>query len=68
MDDQAFEDALRRDGFSVIVRRSVPPGEAVGEHSHGWDVRGLVLRGAFRVEGPGAEVQACGAGPLRCGR
>ena len=63
MDEQAFEAALRRDGFSEVVRRAVPPDAGLPEHSHDWEVRGLVLAGRFRVEG-GARLQDCGPGEV----
>lgn len=62
MDEHGFEAALRRDGFAEVARRSVPPGEALPEHSHAWEVRGMVLRGRFRVWG-GRE-QDCGPGDV----
>jgi quercetin dioxygenase-like cupin family protein len=62
-DTAAFEAALHAGGFQEVVRRSIPPGEALPEHDHAWDVRGLVLRGRFRVEA-GDEVQDCGPGEV----
>ena len=63
MDEQAFEAALRRDGFSEVLRRSVPPDQGLPEHSHDWEVRGLVIAGRFRVEGE-AGLQDCGPGQV----
>jgi quercetin dioxygenase-like cupin family protein len=63
MDEQSFEAALRRDGFSEVVRRAVPPDQGLPEHSHDWEVRGLVLSGHFRVHGA-AGVQDCGPGEV----
>jgi quercetin dioxygenase-like cupin family protein len=63
MDEQAFEAALRRDGFSETARRPVPPGEALPEHRHDWEVRGLVLSGRFRVDRPEG-TQDCGPGQV----
>ena len=48
MNHECFEDALRRDGFAVD-RRTLPPGTAVGEHAHPYDVRALVLDGEIRL-------------------
>lgn len=61
MDETSFEAALKRDGFTEILRRDVPPGDALPEHHHAWDARGLVLRGRFRVWNARA-VQDCGPG------
>ena len=62
MDAETFEATLCRDGFSEIFRREIAPGNALPEHQHAWDARGLVLRGRFRVEEPGGVVQDCGPG------
>ncbi|MBY0337055.1 MAG: cupin domain-containing protein [Acetobacteraceae bacterium] len=63
MDDRAFEAALRRDGFQEVLRRTLPPGDALPEHHHAWDVRGLVVSGRFRVWGPDGD-QDCGPGEV----
>jgi quercetin dioxygenase-like cupin family protein len=62
-DTAGFEAALRAEGFQEILRRQVPAGEALPEHAHGWDVRGLVLDGRFSVSA-GAELQDCGPGEV----
>lgn len=62
MDEQEFEAALRQGGFEV-ARRDVPPGQALPEHAHAWEVRGLVLRGRFRVEAADG-VRDCGPGEV----
>ncbi|MCB4824160.1 cupin domain-containing protein [Roseicella aerolata] len=62
-DTAAFEAALRAEGFQEVVRREVPPGQALEEHDHGWDVRGLVLRGRFVVTA-GGQVQDRGPGEV----
>jgi quercetin dioxygenase-like cupin family protein len=49
--------------FSETVRRSVPPGQALPEHLHDWDVHGRVLRGRFRVDGLEG-TQDCGPGQV----
>jgi quercetin dioxygenase-like cupin family protein len=48
MNQQAFEDELKRDGYDVVI--STTPGEKVNpEHSHPFDVRALVLKGAVTL-------------------
>ncbi|MBR0656095.1 cupin domain-containing protein [Plastoroseomonas arctica] len=44
MDAKEFEAALLRDGFSADIR-VVEPNTSNPEHSHPYDVRGLVLEG-----------------------
>lgn len=44
MDAQDFHAALLRDGFSAETRL-IEPGTTTPEHSHPFDVRGLVLEG-----------------------
>lgn len=61
-DAATFEAALRREGFQEILRREIPPGQAPDEHEHSWDVRGLVLRGRFTVQGE--RLQDCGPGEV----
>ncbi|TCZ61297.1 cupin domain-containing protein [Roseicella aquatilis] len=62
-DAAGFEAALRADGFREVVRRAVGAGEALPEHDHAWDVRGLVLAGRFTVAA-GDAVQECGPGQV----
>jgi quercetin dioxygenase-like cupin family protein len=62
-DPVGFEAMLRADGFQDILRREAPPGGDRMPHDHAWDVRALVLRGAFTVEADG-EVQHCSAGEV----
>lgn len=62
MTEDDFTAALRRDGFQEILRRRIPPGEALPDHHHAWEVRGLVLAGRFRVAG--ARLQDCGPGEV----
>jgi quercetin dioxygenase-like cupin family protein len=63
MHEQAFEAALRRDGFLEVARRALPPGDALPEHNHAWEVRGLVLAGRFRVTSASG-TQDCGPGEV----
>jgi quercetin dioxygenase-like cupin family protein len=49
MDQQTFETQLRADGYTEIEIKSYEPKPANGEHGHHFDVRGLVLDGAFIV-------------------
>lgn len=60
MDEKGFERQLRAEGFDVLTRE-VEPGSALDEHDHDWDVKGLVLRGAFLIE-TGGESHAYAAG------
>jgi quercetin dioxygenase-like cupin family protein len=62
-DVAAFEAALRAEGFQEIVRRALPPGDALPDHEHSWEVRGLVLSGRFTVQADSA-VQDCGPGEV----
>lgn len=62
-DAAAFEAALRAEGFQEVVRREIPPGDALPDHEHAWEVRGLVLAGRFTVR-DGAGVQDCGPGEV----
>jgi quercetin dioxygenase-like cupin family protein len=49
MDTQTFENQLRADGYTEIEIKRFEPRPANGEHGHHFDVRGLVLDGAFIV-------------------
>ena len=48
MDRTAFEDELRAAGFSV-GEAELQPGRSTDEHTHAWDIRGMVLEGEFTV-------------------
>jgi quercetin dioxygenase-like cupin family protein len=51
----AFEAQLRADGFTEIETKIYQPAPANGQHGHHFDIRGLVLEGAFivgRATGP----------------
>ena len=60
MDRAAFEAAARADGFD-IAERAIEPNRDVGDHTHAFDARLLILDGEFaltiagerRVYGPG---------------
>ena len=48
MDRAAFEAELKRDGYEVIT--STTPGEKVNpEHSHPYDVKAMVVKGALTL-------------------
>ncbi len=48
MDAQRFETELKREGYEVAT--STTPGAKVNpEHSHPFDVKGLVLQGTFTL-------------------
>lgn len=49
MEKNEFEAQLKADGFTQIESKSVMPRPANEEHGHDYDVRGLVLAGAFIV-------------------
>jgi len=49
MDPNTFEAALKADGYTEIERKHLEPRPANGEHGHHFDVRGLILDGAFTV-------------------
>jgi quercetin dioxygenase-like cupin family protein len=53
MDTEAFENALRHDGYTEIARRQQPAGHATTPHAHEFGVRALVLQGdiSLTVEG-----------------
>ena len=48
MDTHVFESELKRDGYDVMTNTT--PGAKVNpEHSHPFDVKGLVLKGVFTL-------------------
>ena len=49
MEKNEFEARLKVDGFTQIESKSVMPRPANEEHGHDYDVRCLVLAGAFTV-------------------
>jgi quercetin dioxygenase-like cupin family protein len=52
MDQQAFETELERDGYDVMTNTT--PGAKVNpEHSHPFDVRALVVKGALTLNRDG---------------
>src|SRR5260221_4656776 len=53
MDQQTFAAALKRDGYDVITNTT--PGVKVNpEHSHPFDVKAMVLKGALTLHRDGA--------------
>ena len=53
MDSQAFEAELKRDGYDVLTNTTA--GAKINpEHSHPFDVRAMVLRGALTLTCGGA--------------
>ena len=60
MDQKVFEDELKRDGYDVMTNTT--PGAKVNpEHSHPFDVKALVLKGAMSLTRDGkTEVMAPG--------
>jgi uncharacterized cupin superfamily protein len=53
MDPTGFEQALRSDGFTEVLTKSMPAGTHNDEHAHPFEVRALVLDGeiALTVDG-----------------
>lgn len=49
MDRTAFEAQLRAEGYQEIETKRLDPRPANVEHGHHFDVRGLILDGAFTV-------------------
>ncbi len=60
MDARDFADILRAEGFTETLTRSLPPGQAVPEHTHPFDAKLLVTGGAFTLARDG---QATTYGP-----
>ncbi len=56
MDTGTFETELRATGYTEIETKRYEPKPANGEHAHHFDVRGLVLEGAFIVIADGKPV------------
>ena len=53
MDTQVFEAELQRDGYDVVTNTT--PGAKVNpEHSHPFDVRAMVVKGALTLTRDGA--------------
>lgn len=69
MDRETFEASLKADGYDEVLTRRVEASQVAPEHTHGFDVRILMLEGEFVLErsgetrryGPG-EVFEVGAG------
>ena len=47
-DTAEFEAKVKEQGY-VTVRKSLGPGEGLGEHAHEFDVWGLVTQGEFSI-------------------
>lgn len=58
-----FEAELLRDGFSPATAGEYAPGLINLEHTHPFEVRGLVLSGQMTISGDG-EVQRCCPGDI----
>ena len=59
MNTEAFESALKRDGFDEISTGGFPAGHALGEHVHPYSLRGLVLEGEFTIAVDGVKTSYC---------
>ncbi len=49
MDESAFEEQLRKNGFDEILRKDLTAEGHLDEHDRDWDVHGLVLAGDFTI-------------------
>ena len=63
MDAQQFKAELQRDGFTAAVAGEYSPGLVNIEHTHPFEVRGLVLKGAMVISDPD-RTQRCGPGDV----
>lgn len=69
MDAQQFQAELTRDGFGSAIAGEYAPGLINPDHTHPFEVRGLVLSGEMLIAGAD-ETQHCGPGDvfvMRCG-
>ena len=48
MDQRTFEEQLKRDGYDVMTN-TTPGSKVNAEHSHPFDVRAMVLKGALTL-------------------
>jgi quercetin dioxygenase-like cupin family protein len=53
MDQKTFEAELKRDGYDVMTN-TTPGAKTNPEHSHPFDVRAMVLKGALTLHRDGA--------------
>lgn len=56
MNEGEFETQLRADGYTEIERQDLAPRPGKGRHRHLFEIRGLVLSGAFTVQQDGEAV------------
>ena len=63
MDAARFEAELLRDGFTAAIAGEYSPGRINAEHSHPFEVRGLVLSGAMVIVDTD-QIQRCGPGDV----
>jgi quercetin dioxygenase-like cupin family protein len=56
MEARDFADILRSERFDETLTRSLPPGQAVPEHTHPFDAKLLVTGGAFTLTRDGRAV------------
>lgn len=61
MDRAAFEAALTRDGYQVVVN-TMKPGSVNPDHVHPFDARLLVVDGAMTIAREGASTRTYGSG------
>jgi quercetin dioxygenase-like cupin family protein len=57
MENQAFHDGLRQDGFDAAVEFRGRPDQVNPEHAHDYDVRALVVEGAITLTVAGESTQ-----------
>lgn len=63
MDTEQFKAELMRDGFSEAIAGEYRPSLVNPDHTHPFEVRGLVLAGEMQITG-GGKVQHCRAGEV----
>ncbi|WP_293391273.1 hypothetical protein [Nevskia sp.] len=63
MDAQQFQIALEHDGFTPATAGEYASGLINLEHTHPFEVRGLVLSGGMTISG-GGQIQRCGLGDV----
>ncbi|MGQ0620046.1 MAG: cupin domain-containing protein [Panacagrimonas sp.] len=63
MDAKQFQAELERDGFGPAIAGEYAPGLINPDHTHPFEVRGLIVRGEMIIS-CGGEVQNCGPGDV----
>lgn len=63
MTEDQFATDLQAEGYNEILTQQLAPRAALGEHGHGFAIKGLVLAGLFTVIQNG-ERRPCGPGQV----